>query len=193
MLAKEDKSLSKAVQLLISDNILVSRITGRLVHPASGRSYHQVFHPPKKPMTDDVTGEPLIQRTDDNVETLKKRLVTYHAQTSPVADYYKKTGIWVGLDAAQSQETVWKHLDGASAVTRTTASLHPSLLMRLLLQVSLPRSNRLSKGAAHCTSYKGNKSSIEAFILMQLIRPAVYLDVCVVASLTGKRTTSLQT
>lgn len=112
MLQKEDKSLSKAVQLLISDNILVSRITGRLVHPASGRSYHQVFHPPKKPMTDDITGEALIQRTDDNVETLKKRLVTYHAQTSPVADYYKKTGIWVGIDAAQSQDTVWKHLDG---------------------------------------------------------------------------------
>lgn len=50
--------------------------------------------PPKKSMKDDITGEPLIQRSDDNAETLKKRLGTYHAQTAAVTDYYRKQGIW---------------------------------------------------------------------------------------------------
>lgn len=58
-------------------------------------------------MTDDQTGEPLIQRSDDNAETLKKRLATYHQQTGPVVEYYKKTGIWTPVDAAQSPKLVW--------------------------------------------------------------------------------------
>jgi adenylate kinase len=61
-------------------------------------------------MVDDVTGEPLIQRADDNVETLRKRLSTYHQQTGPVAEYYKKKGLWVGIDAAQSPAVVWNDL-----------------------------------------------------------------------------------
>ena len=61
-------------------------------------------------MVDDVTGEPLIQRPDDNVETLRKRLATYHAQTGPVVDYYKNKGLWHGVDAAQSPSLVWDNL-----------------------------------------------------------------------------------
>jgi adenylate kinase len=61
-------------------------------------------------MTDDVTGEPLIQRSDDNVETLKKRLGGYHQQTAPVVDYYRAKGIWQGIDAAQSPSVVWDSL-----------------------------------------------------------------------------------
>jgi adenylate kinase family enzyme len=80
------------VELKIDDSLLVSRITGRLVHPASGRTYHLTNHPPKVPMKDDVTGEPLIQRSDDNAETLKKRLKSYHDMTTPVVDYYKRRG-----------------------------------------------------------------------------------------------------
>jgi adenylate kinase len=57
-----------------------------------------------------VTGEPLIQRSDDNAETLKKRLATYHAQTSPVVSYYQKTGIWKPLDASQEPGQVWKSM-----------------------------------------------------------------------------------
>lgn len=64
-------------------------------------------NPPKKDMTDDQTGEPLIQRSDDNAETLRKRLSTYHQQTGPVVDYYRKTGIWTPVDAAQSPKLVW--------------------------------------------------------------------------------------
>lgn len=61
-------------------------------------------------MTDDVTGEPLIQRADDNVDTLTKRLATYHKQTTPVVEYYRKKGLWHGLDAAQSPPVVWDNL-----------------------------------------------------------------------------------
>jgi adenylate kinase len=110
MLNEQQKPLKHAVELQIDDSLLVSRITGRLVHPASGRTYHKVFNPPKETMKDDVTGEPLIQRTDDNAETLKKRLGTYHAQTAPVVDYYQKTGIWSGVDASQEPGVVWKSL-----------------------------------------------------------------------------------
>lgn len=64
-------------------------------------------------MTDDKTGEPLIQRSDDNVDTLRKRLVTYHTQTGPVVEYYKTKGLWVGIDAAQSPSVVWSDLQKA--------------------------------------------------------------------------------
>ncbi|TGZ77723.1 adenylate kinase [Ascodesmis nigricans] len=110
MLAARGEALQHAVQLQIDDSLLVSRITGRLVHPASGRSYHRIFNPPKEEMKDDVTGEPLIQRSDDNAEALKKRLVTFHQQTAPVVDYYRKKGIWAGIDASQEPGAVWRDL-----------------------------------------------------------------------------------
>jgi adenylate kinase len=110
MLEAKGEKLDHAVQLEIDDALLVARITGRLVHPASGRSYHKIFNPPKNYMKDDVTGEPLIQRSDDNAETLKKRLGTYHSQTAPVVEYYKKQGIWRGVDASQEPGQVWKQL-----------------------------------------------------------------------------------
>ncbi|KAL2824705.1 adenylate kinase [Aspergillus pseudoustus] len=112
MLEASKQKLQHAVELQIDDALLVARITGRLVHPASGRSYHKIFNPPKEDMRDDITGEPLIQRSDDNADTLKKRLGTYHAQTAPVCDYYKKTGVWRGIDASQEPGQVWKSLLG---------------------------------------------------------------------------------
>jgi adenylate kinase len=110
MLTAQRKPLEHAVELQIDDSLLVSRITGRLIHPASGRSYHKIFNPPKEAMKDDITGEPLIQRSDDNAETLKKRLATYHQQTAPVVAYYQKTGIWKPIDASQEPGQVWKSL-----------------------------------------------------------------------------------
>ena len=107
MLTAKGKELQAAVELEIDDALLVSRITGRLIHPASGRSYHKEFHPPKRPGVDDVTGEPLVSRSDDNAATLKKRLESYHSQTAPVAQYYKQKGIWHGVDAAQPPAAVW--------------------------------------------------------------------------------------
>jgi adenylate kinase len=110
MLKARNKKLQHAVELQIDDSLLVARITGRLIHQASGRSYHSIFNPPKEAMKDDVTGEPLIQRSDDNPEALKKRLATYHKQTEPVVNYYQKTGIWKGIDASQEPGQVWKSL-----------------------------------------------------------------------------------
>jgi adenylate kinase len=112
MLNSSSKPLKHAIELQIQDQLLVDRITGRLIHPASGRSYHKVFNPPKESMKDDITGEPLIQRSDDNAEVLKKRLTTYHDQTSPVVSYYKQTGIWSGIDASKDPGTVWKSVLG---------------------------------------------------------------------------------
>lgn len=65
--------------------IQVERVTGRWIHPNSGRSYHEKFAPPKVPGRDDITGEPLVQRKDDNADTLKNRLKAFHAQTKPVS------------------------------------------------------------------------------------------------------------
>ncbi|KAG6918587.1 adenylate kinase [Tephrocybe rancida] len=110
MLEERKEKLDSVVQLQIDDSLLISRITGRLIHPTSGRTYHKEFNPPKKSMVDDVTGEPLIQRSDDNVETLRKRLGAFHSQTGPVVDYYRKKGLWHGIDAAQSPSVVWDHL-----------------------------------------------------------------------------------
>ncbi|PFH53597.1 hypothetical protein AMATHDRAFT_54791 [Amanita thiersii Skay4041] len=110
MLQSRNEKLDSVVQLQIDDQLLISRITGRLIHPSSGRTYHKEFNPPKKPMMDDVTGEPLIQRSDDNVETLRKRLGSFHNQTGPVVEYYKKQGLWHGIDAAQSPSVVWDSL-----------------------------------------------------------------------------------
>jgi adenylate kinase len=110
MLDSRGEKLDSVVQLQIDDSLLISRITGRLIHSASGRTYHKEFHPPKKPMTDDVTGEPLTQRSDDNVDTLRKRLASFHQQTGPVVEYYKKLGLWHPIDAAQSPTVVWDNL-----------------------------------------------------------------------------------
>ncbi|KAE9410592.1 adenylate kinase 1 [Gymnopus androsaceus JB14] len=107
MLESRGESLDSVVQLLIDDSLLVSRITGRLIHPASGRSYHRDTNPPKKPMVDDITGEPLIQRSDDNVETLQKRLKGYHAQSTT-----KPRAFGTVIDAAQSPSVVWDSLRG---------------------------------------------------------------------------------
>jgi adenylate kinase len=123
MLIERNQKLQHAVELQIDDGLLVSRITGRLVHPASGRSYHKIFNPPKEEMKDDITGEPLIQRSDDNAEALKKRLVTYHQQTAPVVGYYQKVGIWKGIDASQEPGQVWKSLLGVFEQEKKNKSL----------------------------------------------------------------------
>ncbi|KAJ3067665.1 Adenylate kinase 2, mitochondrial [Podochytrium sp. JEL0797] len=115
MLKSKNQNLDTVIELEIDDSLLVSRITGRLIHPASGRSYHNEFNPPKKAMTDDETGEPLIQRSDDNAATLVKRLESYHKQTVPVVEYYKKQGIWAGVDASQKPENVWQQLSAIFA------------------------------------------------------------------------------
>lgn len=82
--------LDFVLEIDVSDEEIIRRMSGRRVHPGSGRTYHVTFNPPKVEGRDDVTGEPLIQRDDDKEETVKKRLAVYHSQTKPLIDYYSK-------------------------------------------------------------------------------------------------------
>ena len=80
--------LDYVIEIDVPDAAIVERMSGRRVHPASGRTYHVKFNPPRVTGRDDVTGEPLIQREDDREETVLKRLAVYHAQTEPLVAYY---------------------------------------------------------------------------------------------------------
>jgi adenylate kinase len=76
------------VEIDVPDSAIIERMSGRRSHPASGRTYHVKFNPPKVAGKDDITGEDLVQREDDKEETVKKRLEVYHSQTKPLVDYY---------------------------------------------------------------------------------------------------------
>lgn len=82
-------SIDHVLEISVPDEEIVERMSGRLVHPASGRVYHRIYNPPKVADHDDETGEPLIQRDDDKEETVRKRLEVYHQQTRPLLAYYK--------------------------------------------------------------------------------------------------------
>jgi len=77
------------LEIYVPDEEIVKRLSGRRVHPASGRIYHIEHNPPQTPGIDDVTGEALIQREDDKEETVRKRLEVYHQQTLPLVDFYQ--------------------------------------------------------------------------------------------------------
>lgn len=80
--------LDNVLEIAVSDEEIIKRMSGRRVHLASGRTYHVIFNPPKIDGIDDLTGEPLIQRDDDKEETVRKRLEIYHQQTKPLVDFY---------------------------------------------------------------------------------------------------------
>ena len=81
--------IDHVIEINVDDQEIIQRMSGRRVHPASGRSYHIQYNPPKQEGIDDVTGEPLVQRDDDQEETVKKRLTVYHEQTKPLIEYYQ--------------------------------------------------------------------------------------------------------
>ncbi|KAG4171106.1 hypothetical protein ERO13_A12G188400v2 [Gossypium hirsutum] len=99
MLERQGVKIDKVLDFAIDDAVLEERISGRWIHPASGRSYHTKFAPPRVPGVDDVTGESLIQRKDDTAAVLKSRLESFHRQTQPVINYYSKKGIVATLHA----------------------------------------------------------------------------------------------
>jgi adenylate kinase len=90
--ALKDKGvrIDAVVEIDVDDDEIIKRMSGRRVHLASGRTYHVVFNPPKDEGKDDETGEPLIQRDDDQEATVRERLSVYHDQTEPLIDYYSK-------------------------------------------------------------------------------------------------------
>jgi adenylate kinase len=91
--------LDYVLEIEVPDDAIVARMSGRRVHPGSGRSYHLEFNPPRVAGRDDQTGEPLVQRDDDREETVKKRLDVYRAQTRPLVDYY---GAWAASGDARA-------------------------------------------------------------------------------------------
>lgn len=113
MLQKENKKVTRVFEFKIEDELLVRRITGRLTHRASGRTYHVEFSPPKVAGKDDVTGEPLEKRSDDNEDALRTRLAGYHRYTKDVLAYYQKQGLLTVLDAARSKAYVTDQIHSA--------------------------------------------------------------------------------
>ncbi len=87
---KELTDIDAVVEIDVDDDEIIRRMSGRRVHPGSGRTYHVIFNPPKVEGKDDVTGEDLIQRDDDKEETVRKRLEVYHQQTEPLIEFYSK-------------------------------------------------------------------------------------------------------
>jgi adenylate kinase len=82
-------NVDHVIEIDVNDEEIVSRLSGRRVHPGSGRVYHIVHQPPQAEGVDDETGEPLIQREDDKEETIRKRLAVYQEQTQPLVNFYK--------------------------------------------------------------------------------------------------------
>lgn len=107
--------LDAVLEIDVPDAAIVERMSGRRVHPGSGRTYHVTFNPPKVAGKDDVTGEDLIQRDDDREETVRKRLEVYHAQTRPLVDYYSR---WAATGDAQAPK--YARIDGTGSVDEIT-------------------------------------------------------------------------
>ena len=85
---REGIEIDFVIEIEVADDEILRRMSGRRVHPGSGRTYHVDFNPPKVAGRDDLTGEPLVQRPDDREETVRKRIATYHAVTKPLVNYY---------------------------------------------------------------------------------------------------------
>jgi adenylate kinase len=98
ILAKDGAAIDCVVSLDVADELLIKRITGRLIHPPSGRSYNVYFNPPKEEGKDDLTGEPVVKRGDDTEEKLTTRLHEFHNKTQPVLEHYGDRVIGVRAD-----------------------------------------------------------------------------------------------
>ncbi len=106
-----DIRIDYVVEIDVADSEIVQRMSGRRVHLASGRTYHEVFNPPKVPGKDDITGEDLVQRPDDAEDTVVKRLSVYHEQTQPLVDYYTA---WANSGDAKAPKVA--HVHGVGSV-----------------------------------------------------------------------------
>jgi adenylate kinase len=112
--------IDRVLEIAVADEEIVARLSGRRVHPGSGRVYHVDHNPPKVAGKDDVTGEDLIQRDDDKEETVRKRLEVYHTQTKPLVDFYQK------LSAAKGTPKCAK-VEGIGSVEQITAKVITAL------------------------------------------------------------------
>ena len=114
--------LDYVLEIDVPFNALVERMSGRRSHPASGRTYHVTFNPPKVEGKDDITGEPLVQRPDDQKETVVKRLEVYSAQTRHLVDYYRN---WAGVEPSKAPK--YRSISGTGSVEEITARAFEAL------------------------------------------------------------------
>ena len=108
-------SFSHVIEIVVEDDVIVNRMSGRRVHPGSGRNYHIDYNPPKTEGIDDESGEALIQREDDKPETVLKRLDVYHEQTEPLTNFYK--------EISSRSELVYFSVDGSKSVNEVFANI----------------------------------------------------------------------
>ncbi len=108
--------LDYVLEIDVPFDAIIERMSGRRSHPASGRTYHVTFNPPRVAGKDDVTGEPLVQRDDDREETVRKRLEVYQQQTRPLVDYYSQ---WAAREPAAAPR--YRAINGTGTVDEITA------------------------------------------------------------------------
>lgn len=111
--------IDHVIEIAVADDEIIKRMGGRRVHLESGRTYHIEFNPPKVANKDDVTGEPLIQRDDDQEATVKKRLDVYHQQTKPLVGFYG--------DMAEQGKVQFTTITGVGAVADITVKVYKAL------------------------------------------------------------------
>lgn len=115
-------AIDYVVEIDVPDETIVARMSGRRVHPGSGRTYHVEFYPPKTEGKDDLTGEDLIIRDDDKEETVKKRLAVYHDQTEVLVGYYSK---WAESGAPGAPQ--YRKLSGVGPIEQIRAGIIEAL------------------------------------------------------------------
>jgi len=112
-------TIDHVVEIAVDDEEIVARLSGRRVHPGSGRVYHVLFNLPKSKGLDDETGEPLVQRDDDSAATVRKRLKIYHEQTSPLVNFYQ--------DMDGEAAPIYHRIEGIGSVEKIRKILFASL------------------------------------------------------------------
>jgi adenylate kinase len=118
-LAAMGVNIDHVLEIAVDDEEIVRRLSGRRVHPSSGRTYHVAFNPPRNENLDDETGEPLVQRKDDNEETIRNRLAVYHEQTKPLIGYYQQK--------SSEGQLKYSTIEGVGGVQEITAKVLTAL------------------------------------------------------------------
>jgi len=112
MLKRPKRKLDRVIEMMVDDEVLVERITGRFSCAHCGEGYHEVFQRPRKDGECDTCGySEFVRRTDDTAETVRARLEAYHAQTAPLLPYFRERGVWCSVDAMADIDTVARQID----------------------------------------------------------------------------------
>jgi len=114
-------NINYVVEIQVPDEDIVARMSGRRAHLPSGRTYHITYNPPKIEGKDDITGEELVQRADDNENTVRSRLDVYHDQTQPLVEYYKS---WMGKD---NNAPIYGSVDGVGLLEEVKERVYAKL------------------------------------------------------------------